>query len=270
MNSEQFVAVLIEVLSKEVVIHKFQEIISSPLEFDIKILQESNKKILSEITEVKNNNNQLKKELEQWKLKVEEKDVQITELKSKIDELENKFDEQEQYSRRNSLRIQGLTEKPNENLVERLKYVAKKRMNVEMDDLDIDRIHRVGQPKTGKSRDVIVKFTTYRARHLIFKARTGLRKPADDDNDDDDEMDPEIEIGTQKSDSPYKSDLTAQRIFINEDLTRYRSNLLWKARQCKKNNGIIDCWSYDGRILIKNNNNKITSVQNEQELKSCM
>ena len=72
-----------------------------------------------------------------------------------------------------------------------------------------------------------------------------------DDNDDD---------------TKYENDLSERHIFINDDLTRRRSHLLWKARQLKKANKISDCWSYDGKILVKDLQNKIINIANENDL----
>ena len=55
-------------------------------------------------------------------------------------------------------------------------------------------------------------------------------------------------------------------IFINEDLTRTRATLLWKARAYKKANKINDGWSTDGTILVKKFANKIIPVRNMDQL----
>ena len=43
-------------------------------------------------------------------------------------------------------------------------------------------------------------------------------------------------------------------IFINEDLTRARANLMYNLRALKKKKKITDVWSNDGTIIIKKNN----------------
>ena len=57
-----------------------------------------------------------------------------------------------------------------------------------------------------------------------------------------------------------------QKIFINEDLTKYRAQLLYQARTLKRQKKIEDCWSWDGSILIKNKAAKIIPVTNELDL----
>ena len=56
------------------------------------------------------------------------------------------------------------------------------------------------------------------------------------------------------------------QVFINEDLTAFRSNLLYQARQLKKDKQIEDCWSWDGNILIKNRAGKIMQIHSIAEL----
>ena len=55
-------------------------------------------------------------------------------------------------------------------------------------------------------------------------------------------------------------------IFINEDLTQVLSALLFKARSLKREKRLTDCWSYDGRIVVKDNDNRIATVTSEADL----
>ena len=48
---------------------------------------------------------------------------------------------------------------------------------------------------------------------------------------------------------------------MNEDLTRARSRLLYQARQLKKAKKILDAWSVDGRILVKDKAEKIHLIR---------
>ena len=59
---------------------------------------------------------------------------------------------------------------------------------------------------------------------------------------------------------------TMPDIYINEDLTRARATLLYKARKAKREKGIVDCWSFDGRIVIKDVRGKVHTIGNEVEL----
>jgi hypothetical protein len=56
-------------------------------------------------------------------------------------------------------------------------------------------------------------------------------------------------------------------ISINEDLTRFRSQLAFKARELKRAKKISDTWTADGKILVKDLKNSITVIRTEQDLK---
>ena len=126
-------------------------------------------------------------------------------LKARVSKLESVAEESEQYSRRNSLRISNINEDDEED-TDRVVLQIADVLNVNICQLDIDRSHRVGKPTTKRNHDILVKFATYRARQGIYRARSSLK------------------------DTTYKG------VFLNEDLTRSRSKLLWEARQKVKGN----------------------------------
>ena len=125
------------------------------------------------------------------------KDI-ITVQKNRIDELESKIvimeklienlrednDDTQQYQRRLCLRIGGveLTKGSNgESGEECLKIVKKifKELNVSVPDTVIDRAHRIGKTKEyrGKRyRQIIVRFTTWRHRTAVYRARKKSKK----------------------------------------------------------------------------------------------
>ena len=129
-----------------------------------------------------------------------------------------------------------MEEKEFENPVDVALDVINNKMKIEMDFSAFDRVHRIGQKKVGSKRPLLVKFATYRERHRVFRAKQRL-----------------------KSDN-------AERIFVNEDLTRKRSLLLYRARQLKKSKQIHDCWSNDGQVLIKDIHGKVIPINSELEL----
>ena len=186
-----------------------------------------------------------------------DKEKEIEHLEVRIDELENRADDLEQYSRRSTIRITGVPEKPNEDIVQVTQQVLSK-MSLSP---TINRCHRVGPfPKTASTstssgsrspsssvaaplssppagnsstpqpRSILCQFVTYADKAAVMTNRHLLR-----------------------------DQLTS--VFINEDLTRKRSNLLYKCRALKRQNKIKDCWSFDGRITVKDNNSVIVPVR---------
>lgn len=158
-------------------------------------------------------------------------------LSTKVETLEKQIEQAEQYSRRNCLRVSGLKEEASEDtdaLVMRLASTVGSEIQIS----DIDRSHRVGNPRQQRDRprDIIVKFSTYRMRQNFFKHRTALK------------------------DSGYRG------VFVNEDLTRQRSTLLYEARKLFKSSLIKGAWSSDGTILVKDLSDRIHRVTSLSDL----
>ena len=157
-------------------------------------------------------------------------------LKGRVVKLEQALDDAEQYSRRNCLRISRFPEQANESTDEIVLKIADT-LKVNMSPADIDRSHRIGKPGA-KVRDVIVKFATYRARERLYVHRAGLKQ----------------------------SELKG--VFLNEDLTKLRSKLLYDARMLVKSQPpcLQGAWSTDGRILVKDLRGKVHRVSSHDEL----
>ena len=154
-------------------------------------------------------------------------------LENRVSELETanrsrrlENDALEQYGRRNILRVSGIPENDNEDTDGIVLKVAYE-MGVPISPGEIDRSHRVGKIRTGpvkKHRDIIVKFVTYNARNRLFKERKFLRET---DNED------------------------LKSIFLNEDLTKRRSKILFEARKLRRSNKLIAAYSSDGKIIVR-------------------
>ena len=55
--------------------------------------------------------------------------------------------------------------------------------------------------------------------------------------------------------------LLTATVYVNEDLTNKRARLLWRARTAKKEKRIQDCWTSDGNLLVKTNQNRIEMIK---------
>ena len=60
--------------------------------------------------------------------------------------------------------------------------------------------------------------------------------------------------------------VTKWRIYINEALCKSRSNLLYQARKLKRENKILDAWTFDGHVKIKDMHNRIKSIDKLSDL----
>ena len=156
-------------------------------------------------------------------------------MTARVASLEKAADQAEQYSRRNNIRISGYDEAGHESIDD---IVMKMASDIGSDLLlsEIDRSHRVGRPDPGrtKPREILIKFTSYRARQKLYKKRTVLK------------------------DKCYSG------VFLNEDLTKLRSKVLFEAHKVVKADCAKGAWSSDGNILIKDYDDvvhKLTSVE---------
>ena len=109
------------------------------------------------------------------------KNQEIAELKKKYSDLEVKCDALEQYTRKRSLRIDGMPEQPDENSHEVVLDVCNNVLQLQPPVLlqDIDNSHRlnpVAPRADGRPRTLLVKFTNYRVRQRILQARGRLKQ----------------------------------------------------------------------------------------------
>ena len=122
-----------------------------------------------------------------------------------------------------------------------------------LDDLEVT--HRVGRPPAvpnpnndstespPKPRPILVKFASRRVKGRVMDERSTLK------------------------DNPLKLDNgNTVKIYIQDDLTKRRANLAYRARQLKNAKKILDTWVSNCKILVKDNYNRITLVNDTQDL----
>lgn len=198
-------------------------------------VKEATRSLTVEIQSVKSENAQLKNS--------------HTELEKRVVKLELENDALEQYGRRNILRISGIPEQNDEDTDDIVLQLASD-LDVPMTKHDIDRSHRVGKVdvrgNVGRtrgskksSRGIIVKFTTYNARHRLFQKRKELRD----------------------SENEY-----LKSIYMNEDLTKFRSEILFEARSLRRTKKLKSAYSSDGKIFIYDNNDKRQQISSLDDL----
>ena len=151
---------------------------------------------------------------------IEENTSRIEELEDEVTRLTLALDNQEQYGRRNALRIYNpnWTEEDEEDTDSKILGLIRNNLHVEdFPEWLISRSHRVGKRQSGRIRPILVKFTTYRAREKVMKARKYMPTGG----------------------------------YINEDLTQATSRLAYQARELKRARQIADTWTYDVRVYAK-------------------
>lgn len=129
----------------------------------------------------------------------------------------------EQYGRRTSLRFHNVpkpgTDEGNTDTESAVISICEK-MGVTITSDDIDRSHPIGRPNRNNKLQIICKFKTWKAKNKVFSAKKELKNNSD-------------------------------KIFITEDLTRYRQSIVSKLIEAKKRKSILSFWTFDGRIYIK-------------------
>lgn len=145
-------------------------------------------------------------------------------LIDRVSELEKARIEAEQYSRRNSLRISGIPESALEagESTDEIVLNLCKDLGANVNINEIDRSHRSGKPGGAKPRPILVKFISYRARQKLYQVRRELKE--------------------------FKG---REGVFVNEDLTKERSHVLFNARSLVRSSKLEGAWSQDGTVLVK-------------------
>ena len=83
---------------------------------------------------------------------------------------------------------------------------------------DIQKSYQSGRPSNNKPRQILACFASYRTRAAVYDV---------------------------------KSRLKTTDIFVSEDLTKWRNQLFYQARQLKKKKRIEDTYTRDGHIIVK-------------------
>eukprot|EP00795_Rhopilema_esculentum_P015007 gene15007-6162_t len=111
---------------------------------------------------------------------------EIDGLKDRHESLELRCDDNEQYHRRLCLRFNGIEMDKDKDescgsCLRKIKSLLKDELGVDIPDVVIDRAHRIGPMKQNptnnkKSQTIIVCFTTWRHRSMVYKARKKSNK----------------------------------------------------------------------------------------------
>jgi regulator of replication initiation timing len=169
-------------------------------------------------------------ETDKLKKQLESKQSEIEKLKEENQDLRNKFDreilsskmianEQEQYSRKNNVRVQGVPEdeakESSENCTKKTLQLLNAKMGLDIKDTDVGIAHRLGKFKDGKNRPVIVQFVRKQTKINIMSQTKKLKDTG---------------------------------IYINHDLTKLNNEVLASLR-LKDKKRVEKCWFYEGKIF---------------------
>ena len=109
---------------------------------------------------------------------------EIATLKEENKALHYDIEDTQQCSRRNSIRISGISESADEkpeDINKKIRDLFTQSLSVVVNDTDLCRLHCTGKSKNdGTPRQILVKCTNYSARRRVLKARNKSQSKLDD------------------------------------------------------------------------------------------
>lgn len=135
------------------------------------------------------------------------------------------IEELEHYGRRNSLRFHNvpITKEELNKTDDKIVDICKQHLKIDITADDINRSHIIGKIHH-ESCQLICRFRNWKIKNQIFKQKKHLKS-------------------------------NANRIYITEDLTRYRQQLVSKIQIARKERKIESFWTNDGRLFLKKTSN---------------
>lgn len=166
------------------------------------------------------------------------------ELKKKMRELEIEADERDQYSRNRNVQIDGIPHQKDENLEELVKEIGNK-IEVTIDNNDIDVVHRIPTFSKNSVEPIVVQFVTRKIRDNVIKKAKINKITTKDIN----------------MNGPDKA------IFINDHLTRKRKDILHEAKKKKIELNFKYVWSKGGKIYMrKDDSSNVIQLRSLEDL----
>ena len=200
---------------------------------------ENVEELKGEVFLLKQENDKLKAELSDYKKREEAMQRKVEEAAFEAKLAFESSDRNEQYSRRNNIKILYVEEKKDgfettaecEQKVIRILHDKLQLRNIKPEE--IEATHRVGEKKEGQTRPIIVKFLSRKTKTEVIYNRRKL-----------------------KNISP--------KLVIVEDLTKRVYTLY---RQAADHPGTVRCWTTEGRIFAKDMDSKIHRIDTTADLR---
>ena len=156
----------------------------------------------------------------------------INDQESEIAELYDLQDALEKYTRKNSLEIHGVPESAYTS-TEEVVFKLAESLNVDINPNDVEishKLHRKG------IKPIIVKFQSHKVKSRMNKERAKLKH---------------VRVADLYPGSTAATRIESERIYLNENLTSYRRDILKQANQKRKDGLLTSAWAMDGKIFVK-------------------
>ncbi|XP_046671034.1 uncharacterized protein LOC124361041 [Homalodisca vitripennis] len=159
----------------------------------------------------------------------------------KFVELETRQDEAEQYSRLNTIEINGIPENENENVFSLVQQVGNS-LNIQVKEEMVDVCDRLGGKCGERPRGIVAKFTRRTVKEEFLQKRR-------------------VKRNLNTSDIGFPS--PASVIYVNESLTPIRRRIFNEVRSIKKEKGFTFVWIRNGKIMVRpSEGDKVSAVSN--------
>ena len=152
--------------------------------------------------------------LKELKAKIAVREGKVKTVEDTIEKEAAKANDNEQYSRRQNVRVTGFVEEEEENCAEKFVNLWREKIALDVNDEIVDRAHRAGKKEEGANRAIIVRLKTHKDKLTILRNRKNLR---------------------------------GSGFYINEDLTKINQKLSYTARVTCTN--ADTSWTVDGKIF---------------------
>jgi hypothetical protein len=151
-------------------------------------------------------------------IKLQRNDFRITNVANTLTNRSETIEDLQQYTRRNCVIVTGIPEEVDEKTDDAVIKIASEMMELPLEDTDIDRSHRIGRPRNGKARPVVVKFARYNTRQKFMLKRTKLK---------------------------------GSKLGVQDLLTPFTQHLLQKAKELvEQSDHVTAAWTWDGRVMV--------------------
>ncbi|KAF6204647.1 hypothetical protein GE061_018807 [Apolygus lucorum] len=182
-------------------------------------------------------------EMETLRGTVKELSKENEQLKSAVGDLHQKVDFLEQISRNANVEIHGVPETKNENCIEILKEVSRM---LEVENGSIPKAFRVGPPRNDRPRKILAVMDSMEARDKLVRAAKGSR---------------ELTAKNLHSDWPN------ERVYVNENLTSYRADLLRRTKIKARERDVKYVWLKNCVIHVrKSDGGPVSTIKSPQDL----
>lgn len=205
------------------------------VEREVKLNQQTAQEFLAQMQDMKDKIRNSEQEIESLKIVTLDDKKEIQYLRSQINDLN-------QYTRKNNIELNGVTECQDENIELVLRKLA---AIVNFDIQDILEAHRI-PTRTRNIKPIIVKMKS----NIVKRNWINAAK--------------KVEILNNQ----ITNSQSAQKVYLNEHLSQTNRALFFQVRKTKKLLNYKFAWTNNGSIYIrKNTETKIIRIRNEEDLK---